>query len=88
MKRGRSHGMRTYRHWTVQSGTFDVRSPARSLPEKHTPLARRCDSLEEGDDGFCEDVIPVTSDHMGGVCHVDILSVPALREETLRPCLT
>ena len=50
--------------------------------------ARRCDSLEEGDDGFCEDVIPITGDHMGGVCHVHILGVRALFEETLGPCLT
>jgi hypothetical protein len=71
-----------------QSGTLDMTSSAIGLPEKHTPLAWRRDSLEEGDDGFCEDVIPVTGDHMGGVCHVDILSVRALGEETLRPCLT
>ena len=50
--------------------------------------ARRCDSLEECDDGFCEDVIPITGDHMGSVCHIDILGVRALFEETLGPCLT
>ena len=50
--------------------------------------ARRCDSLEECDDGFCEDVIAITGDHMGSVCHVDILGVRALFEETLGPCLT
>lgn len=50
--------------------------------------ARRCDSLEECDDGFCEDVIAITGDHMGSVCHIDILGVRALFEETLGPCLT
>src|SRR3712207_4240367 len=45
--------------------------------------ARRCDSLEEGDDGFCEDVIPITGDHMGRVCLVYILGVRTLFEKTL-----
>ena len=49
---------------------------------------RWCDSLEECDDGFCENVIPITGDHMGSVCHVDILGVRALFKETLGPCLT
>lgn len=49
---------------------------------------RRCDSLEEGDDGFCEDVIPITGDHVSGIGHVHILGVRALLEETLGPCLT
>jgi len=49
--------------------------------------ARRCDSLEECDDGFCEDVIAITGDHMGSVGHVDILGVRALFEEALGPCL-
>jgi len=43
----------------------------------------RCGSLEECYDGFCEDVIAITGDHMGRVCHVDILGVLALFEETL-----
>ena len=43
----------------------------------------RCGSLEECDDGFCEDVIAITGDHMGRVYHVDILGVRALLEETL-----
>jgi hypothetical protein len=49
---------------------------------------RRCDSLEEGDDGFREDVIAITGNHMGSVCHVDILGVRALFEKTLGTCLT
>jgi len=50
--------------------------------------ARRCDSLEECDDGFCKDVIAITGDHMGSVGHVHILGVRTLFEETLGPCLT
>ena len=50
--------------------------------------SRRYDSLEEPDDGFCEDVIPITGDHMGGIRHVHILGVRALLQETLRPCFT
>ena len=50
--------------------------------------ARWCDSLEESDDGFCEDVIAITGNHVGSICHVHILGVRALFEETLGPCLT
>jgi hypothetical protein len=50
--------------------------------------SRRYDSLEEGDDGTCEDVIPITGNHMGGVRHVHILGVRTLGEKTLGPCLT
>lgn len=50
--------------------------------------ARRCNSLEEGDDGVREDVIPITGNHMGGVGHVHILGVRALLEEKLGTRLT
>jgi hypothetical protein len=50
--------------------------------------SRRHDTLEECDDGSCEDVIAIARDHMGGVCHIHILGVRALFEETLGPCLT
>ena len=50
--------------------------------------ARWCDSLEESDDGFCEDVIAITGNHVGSICHVHIFGVRTLFEETLGPCLT
>jgi hypothetical protein len=51
-------------------------------------LPRRYDSLEECDDGSCEDIVPITGDHVGGVGHVHILGVRALLQETLGPRLT
>ncbi len=64
----------------------------RRYPQERVPIApclpRRCDALEERDDGSGEDVIAITGDHMGGVRHVHILGVRTLGEETLGPRLT
>jgi hypothetical protein len=78
----------------IREGKFpgdDARDPSLPCPRYLGPAlhsAHRCDSLEECDDGFCKDVIAITGDHMGSVCHIDILGVWALFEETLGPCLT
>src|SRR5438105_7811235 len=73
-------------HGRAGCASCDVSRARVLVPGLHS--AHRSDPREEGDDRGGKEVIPIPSDHMGGVGHIHILSMRALSEETLRPRLT